>query len=450
MSAMNDHYDVLVIGAGGAGMTAALQASELGASVAVIEKAAKAGGNTNRASSGMNAAETTVQLNHHVIDSMKSFYQETFQGGGKLNDPAMLKFFVQHAPLAINWLAQHQLPLTGLTITGGMSRQRTHRPASTAPIGNYLVKGLMAALQKQDVPVFTGTKVDKLLTDQGRVSGIEVVRDGATQLIHARAVILATGGFGANAKLISTLRPDLAGLKTTNQPGATGDGLHLAKEVGAATRDLSFIQVHPTVQQDQPHAFLIGEAVRGEGAILVNHDGQRFINELATRRIVSNAIFAQKTKSAFLIFDQGVRQRAKAIDFYAHIGLVKQADSVAALAKLIGVDEKQLTQTVDDWNHTVDQQASDPFGRTTGRQTLQQGPFAAIHVAPAIHYTMGGLHADPQTHVLDQNGRVLAGLYAAGEVVGGLHGNNRIGGNSIAETVVFGRQAGIQAVADYQ
>lgn len=448
MSMMKEQYDVVVIGAGGAGMTAALQASELGASVAVLEKEAKAGGNTNRASSGMNAAETDVQLQHRVTDSMTAFYHETFQGGGRLNDPAMLDFFVHHAPLAIDWLAARRMPLTSLTITGGMTKPRTHRPQSTAPVGNYLVKGLLARLKEKRVPVFTNSRVSNLLTNDYRITGVEVDQDGHLQTIQTKAVIVATGGFGANAKLISRLRPDLSGLKTTNQPGATGDGLQLAEEVGAAVRDLPFIQVHPTVQQDQPHAFLIGEAVRGEGAILVGQNGRRFINELATRRVVSNAIFALPEKSAYLIFDQSVRERAKAIDFYCHVGLVKQADSLTELGKTIGIDGGQLTATVQNWNQIVEQHQEDSLKRTTGRHPLKKGPFYAIHVAPAIHYTMGGLHTDPQTRVLDANGQPIAGLYAAGEVVGGLHGNNRIGGNSIAETVVFGRQAGIQAASD--
>lgn len=443
-----EHYDVLVIGAGGAGMTAALQASELGASVLVIEKEAKVGGNTNRASSGMNAAESDVQLQHGIVDSMTSFYQETFQGGGRLNDPAMLRFFVEHAPLAVDWLAKHQLPLTDLTITGGMSRPRTHRPQSTAPIGNYLVSGLASQLKKRQVPLLTATHVTNLLTANGQVVGVQVKRAGQEQSIKAKAVILATGGFGANAQLISRLRPDLSGLKTTNQAGATGDGLQLAEEVGAAVRDLSFIQVHPTVQQDQAHTYLIGEAVRGEGAILVNQQGNRFVNELATRRVVSEAIFALPAKSAWLIFDQAVRQRVKAVDFYCSVGLVKQAADLQQLGQQIDVGAKQLVKTVQDWDQTVSEKRPDEWQRTTGRHLMTTAPFYAIHVAPAIHYTMGGVHADPQTRVLDENGQAIGGLYAAGEVVGGLHGNNRLGGNSIAETVVFGRQAGIQAVAD--
>lgn len=451
MTALAGSYDVVVVGAGGAGMTAALQAAELGASVAVVEKEEQVGGNTSRASSGMNAAETMVQLNHGVIDSMANFYWETMKGGGRLNDPQLLNFFVHHANLAIDWLASHDMPLTGLTITGGMSRQRTHRPASTAPVGGYLVNGLTKQLSQHHIPVFTDCKVtqlqSKVVNGRHQVHGLTVqTADGAKQ-VQAKVVIIATGGFGANAQLISKLRPDLTGYATTNQAGAQGDGLKLGEAVGAATRDLSWIQVHPTVQQDGPHAYLIAEAVRGEGAILVNGKGQRFVNELTTRRVVSNAITALPEHSAYLIFDQGVRSRAKAIDFYVKAGLVESASSVEKLAAKVKLPASAMAATLDEWNQVVAAGRDQDFGRQlTIKHQLDQAPYYAIHVAPAVHYTMGGLHIDPQTRVLDANGNIISGLLAAGEVTGGLHGNNRIGGNSIAETVVFGRQAGIQAV----
>ena len=239
-------------------------------------------------------------------------------------------------------------------------------------------------------------------------------------------------------------RPDLAHYRTTNQEGATGDGLRLASAVGAQLMQLDLVQVHPTVQQDQAHAYLIGEAVRGEGAILVNQQGNRFVNELATRRIVSNAITKLPEHSAYLIFDQQVRKRVKAVEFYDHIGLVKTGRTVDELADQIGLAD--LQETINEWNRAVENQDDEKFGRTTGMdRALTAGPFYAIHVAPAIHYTMGGIHADAETRVLDANGQAIPGLYAAGEVVGGLHGNNRIGGNSIAETVVFGRQAAFTA-----
>ena len=296
--------------------------------VAVLEKEEQLGGNTNRASSGMNAAETNVQLKHGIIDNINDFYRETYKDGGKLNDKDMLGFFVVHSPLAIDWLADHGIKLEDVTITGGMSKKRTHRPASMAPIGGFLVKSLLDVAAQEKIPVFNKVKVEKLVkNDQDAVAGVVASVDGQTKQINAKAVLLATGGFGASKEYIKRYRPDLADYKTTNQPGATGDGLKLAEEVGAQLTQMNFVQVHPTVQQDNPHVYLIGEAVRGEGAILVNFQGKRFVNELNTRKIVSETITALPEHSAYLIFDQAC-DHAKAIEFYDKVGLVVHGDTI--------------------------------------------------------------------------------------------------------------------------
>lgn len=453
---LKDQYDVVIVGSGATGLVAAIQAKELGLKPAVFEKMEKLGGNSNRASSGMNAAETNVQLRHGIVDSIDDFYNETYQGGGKLNDQDLLHYFTSHAALAVDWLFDHGIKLEDVTITGGMSRKRAHRPASTAPIGAFLIKHLLQVVQEDNVPVFNNTKVTQLLHDDvNRVTGVKLTdENGQERTVKSQAVLLATGGFGAAKDLIKKYRPDLVNYKTTNQEGATGDGLKLAEEVDGQLVDMNFIQIHPTVQQDNPHVYLIGEAVRGEGAILVNGQGERFINELETRKVVSAAITALPEKSAYLIFNQDVRDHAKAIDFYDSVGLVEHGETLEALAKKIGVPADKLTATVDRWNTVVADQHDADFGRTTGlNHQFTAGPFFAIHIAPAIHYSMGGLHIDPQTRVYDTNGRIIPGLYAAGEVAGGLHGNNRIGGNSIADTVIFGQQAGKQItrfVREYQ
>lgn len=443
---LKDSYDVVIIGSGGTGLAAAIQANELGMKVAVLEKEEELGGNTNRASSGMNAAETNVQLKHGVIDNVADFYHETYKDGGRLNDKDMLGYFVYHTAPAVDWLADHDIKLDDITVTGGMSKKRTHRPASMAPIGGFLVKSLLGVVAKENIPVFNNTKVTKLLqAADGRINGVEVKSGDLTKKVDAKAVILATGGFGASKEYIERFRPDLKDYKTTNQPGATGDGLKLAENVGAELMQMNLVQVHPTVQQDHPHVYLIGEAVRGEGAILVNAQGERFVNELNTRKIVSNAITALPEHSAYLIFDQGIRDRAKAIEFYDKTGLVVHGDTIEDLAQKLNMDPTTLKATVNTWNQAVSSHDDEQFHRTTGMDRgITKPGFFAIHIAPAIHYTMGGIHITPKTQVLDGNGDIIKGLYAAGEVAGGLHGNNRVGGNSIAETIVFGRQAGQQ------
>lgn len=444
ISQLEDHYDVVIIGSGATGLTSALQAYELGLSPVVLEKMDRIGGNSTRASSGMNAAETSVQLEHHIIDSMDNFYDETFEGGGKQNNPAMLRYFTQHGALAIDWLAEHGIILDDLTITGGMKTKRTHRPSSMAPIGAFLINELLKQIDKTSIPLFTGIKVDHLVKDANRITGVRASKQDQQFNIDSDAVILATGGFGANSNLITKYRPDLAGYNTTNQPGATGDGITLATEAGAKLVDMDQVQVHPTVQQDTDHVYLIGEAVRGEGAILVNNQGQRFVDELDTRKNVTAAIDNLGGTGAYLIFDQAIRDRVKAIEFYDHVGLVTSAASITELADEIGVSSDNLNQTQVKWNQDVARNTDSLYGRQTGMRAIEEGPFFAIHVSPAIHYTMGGINVTAETEVIDNDEKIIGGLFAAGEVSGGLHGNNRIGGNSIAETVVFGRQAGQQ------
>lgn len=437
---LKEEYDAIIVGSGGTGLAAAIQAHQYGLNVAILEKNSFLGGNTMRASSGMNAAESIVQARLGVNDSMQKFYDETLKGGGYMNDREMLHYFVEHAPLAIAWLEDLGIKVDDLTITGGMSKKRTHRPSSMAPIGAFLVNNLLKLADERHIPIFIDSKVTSLLQDKDKkITGVEVNKE---HQVRAKAVLLATGGFGAAKDLIAKYRPDLRDYKTTNQAGATGDGLKLADKVGAQLEQLELVQVHPTVQQDTDHAYLIGEAVRGEGAILVDRDGERFINELSTRKIVSNAITETPEHSAYLIFDQGVRDRVKAIEFYDSINLVVHGSTIEELVENIKVPAANLKKTLQSWNEAVKKNSDTEFGRTTGMASLDHAPYYAIHIAPAIHYTMGGIHIAPDTRVYDTNGNFIAGLYAAGEVSGGLHGNNRIGGNSIAETIIFGREAG--------
>lgn len=438
-------YDVVIVGSGATGLISAIQAAELGLKPVVLEKMDKLGGNSTRASSGMNAAETSVQLKHHVVDSFTDFYNDTYVGGGKTNNVELLKYFTSHAALTVDWLTQHGIELDDLTITGAMQTKRTHRPSSQAPIGGYLVTNFLQIIEKMDIEVYNLVDVTKLTKDEDAISGVEFIdKDDNVHHITTNAVILATGGFGASKKIIGKYRKDLTHYRTTNQPGATGDGLQLAKQAGAALVDMNKIQVHPTVQQDNDHAFLIGEAIRGEGAILVDNQGKRFVNELDTRQAVTDAINQLPDKHAYLVLDQNVVDHAMAVKFYDSMGMVIHGDTVADLAKTIDVDATNLEDTVEKWNQAVASQ-HDELGRTTGMQRpLNKAPYLAIHIAPAVHYTMGGIKINHLTQVLNDHDDAIDGLYAAGETSGGLHGDNRIGGNSIAETVVFGRQAGQQ------
>lgn len=446
VGSLKNKYDLIIIGSGATGLAAALQAKQLGLSPIILEKRTRLGGNSSRASSGMNAAETLVELNHHIVDSYEDFYNDTFIGGGKKNNPELLKYFVSHAALAINWLANLNIPLTSLTISGGQKTKRTHRPASLKAIGDFLIYHFLKVVDQANIPIFNKVKVKKLKMEDDSIKGIEVILPNQKKkIISTKAIILATGGFGASKQLVVKYRPDLKGYGTTNQPGATGDGIKLAQNIGASLVDMDQIQIHPTVQQDTDHTYLIGEAGRGEGAILVNKSGQRFVNELDTRKNVSHAITSLPEKSAYLILDQNIRNHFKAMEFYDQVGLVISAPSLSALAKKIQIDSHNFSSTIKTWNQYVANQKDLDFGRTTGiDRDISQAPFYAIHVSPAVHYTMGGVKINHKAQVLNTNNKPISGLFAGGEVTGGLHGNNRLGGNSISETVIFGRQAAQQ------
>ncbi|MBY0012978.1 flavocytochrome c [Paenibacillus typhae] len=442
---LKESYDIIIVGAGGAGMTAALEAKAKGLNPVIFEKMPVAGGNTTKSSSGMNASETKFQKEQGIEDSNDLFYEETLKGGHDTNNTEMLRFFVDNSAAAIDWLDSIGIRLNNITITGGMNEKRTHRPEDGSAIGQYLVKGLVQNVQEQGIPLFVNADVKAITQQDGKANGVKVLFNQADEkVITGKAVVVTTGGFGSNMEMITEVRPDLEGYVTTNQIGSTGDGIRMILAMGGTTVDMDQIQVHPTVQQEK--SYLIGEAVRGEGGLLVSSEGKRFTNELDTRDKVTAAINSLPEKAAYLVFDSGVKSRVKAIEQYEKMGFVIQGDTVQALAEAMQVPADKLQATVDTWNTAVAGKQDAEFGRKTGMDhDLSAGPFYAIKIAPGIHYTMGGVKINTNTEVLNKDGQPIPGLFAAGEVTGGLHGQNRIGGNSVAEIIIFGRQAGIKS-----
>lgn len=443
---MKDDYDVIIVGAGGAGMAAALSAKEAGANPVILEKMPIAGGNTLKSSAGMNASETKFQKAQGIEDSNDKFFEETLKGGGGTNDQALLRYFVDNSASAIDWLDSMGITLDNLTTTGGMSEKRTHRPTDGSAVGEYLVDGLLRNVHEKEIPLFVNSDVVKINEKDGTVNGVQVKAEGKERTINGKAVIVTTGGFGANMEMVEKYKPELKGYVTTNQAGSTGDGIKMIEALGGQTVDLDQIQIHPTV--DQTKSLLITEAVRGEGAILVSQAGKRFINEMETRDKVSAAEIALPEKYAYLVFDSGVKERVKAINFYEEQGLVVSSDTIEGLAKEIGAPEADLKATLDTWNTAVKDKDDKEFGRTTAMDNdLSKGPYYAIKIAPGIHHTMGGVKINTETQVIGKDDKPIPALYAAGEVTGGLHGKNRIGGNAVADIIIFGRQAGTQAAA---
>ena len=439
--------EIVIIGAGGAGMTAAIMLQQAGKDFVILEKMPYVGGNTTKATGGMNASETHYQKEQGIEDSNALFAADTMKGGHALNDSSLVAVMANSSAGAIDWLDTIGAELPKISFSGGASVNRIHAPADGSGVGAYLVDRFSAKLNELGVKVMLETAATELLTDaDGKIAGVKAVGPDAIYTINARAVILASGGFGANEAMYTTYRPDLKGTVTTNAPGATGDGIVMAQALGADLVDIEQIQLHPTVEQTT--SILITESVRGDGAILVNQGGVRFTNELLTRDAVSAAELAQEGSYAYIIFDQKLRDNLKAIEKYVKSGITVQADTIEGLAEQLGIDPATLAKTLNDWNEIVKNQRDTQFGRTTGmKEDLTTAPYYAIKIAPGIHHTMGGVKINTAADVINTEGAAIPGLFAAGEVCGGVHGGNRLGGNAVADIVIFGRIAAESAMA---
>ena len=436
--------DIVIIGAGGAGMTAAIQAVQDGAkNVVIVEKASVTGGNTIFSTGGLNASETEYQKKDGIEDSNDLYYEDTMKGGKNLNNPELVRFMVENSKDAVDWVNSIGGDLSVVGMFGGASVKRIHRPSDTSAVGPMLVKTLNAKVAELNIPVLLNTKAEEILTKDGVVTGVKVKDENGEYVINAKSVIITTGGFGANSDMVVSYKPNLAGFNTTNAPTATGDGIKMAEAIGADLVDMDQIQTHPTVNPDTRKMYT--EGVRGNGAILLNKDGKRFVNELETRDVVSAAILEQKDKVAYLVFDQSVRDSLKAIESYIKAGIVFEADTIEGLAEQIGVPADAFKATVASYTESVKNNSEDEFKRADRGSDLSKPKYYAALCAPAVHHTMGGIKINTNNEVINKEGNIISGLYAAGEVTGGVHGGNRLGGNAVTDIVVFGRNAGSNA-----
>ncbi|UFS69028.1 flavocytochrome c [Geomonas sp. RF6] len=438
--------DVVVIGAGAAGFTTAITAHDAGAKVVIIEKQPITGGNSMLAAGGMNAAETVFQKKKGIKDSVELMYKDTMVGGGELNDPALAMILAKNSASSVDWLTSLGADLSDVGRMGGASVDRTHRPKGGSAVGAHIINVLRKNAADRKIDIRMNSKVVKIVEDaKGNVTGVVVEgKHSGPYTINAKAVVITAGGFSANPERVAYYRPEYKGMTTSNQPGATGDGIDLGTAVGADVKDMKEIQIHPTVAAGS--RILITEAVRGNGAILVNQEGKRFVNELTTRDKASAAILAQTGKSAYLVFDEGVRQSLKQIDGYFHLDLVQQGATVRGLAAALKVPADALEATIANYNKAVETKTDAEFKRPDMPRPLKTPKYYAIAVKPGVHYTMGGLKITTESEVVAKDGKPIPGLFAAGEGTGGVHGKNRLGGNSISQTVTFGRIAGASAV----
>ena len=488
--------DVVVIGAGGAGMTAAMTAADAGQKVVILESQAMVGGNSARATGGMNAAKTVYQDENEFdqaagvektlataaekyadnetitalaktvseqwaayqanptgyFDSVELMELDTMVGGKGINDPELVETLCEGTADAIDWLDENGITLHNVSSFGGASVKRIHRPVNeegkVVSVGAYMIPLLQENCEKRGIDIVLNTTVDTILTDaNGAAVGVSGTdKDGNTVVVNAKSVILATGGFGANLDMVTQYKPELAGFMTTNAAGAQGQGIEMATAIGAGTVDMDQIQIHPTVEANT--AALITEGLRGDGAILVNANGERFIDEVGTRDVVSAAEIAQPGSYSWLIVDQAMADASSVIQGYIKKGYTKTGATYEELAKELDIDPTTFANTMETWNSYVEAKNDPDFGRTSFANPLNNGPYYAIKVTAGVHHTMGGVTINSATEVLKEDGTVIPGLFAAGEVTGGVHGANRLGGTAVADFVVFGRIAG-ESAANY-
>ncbi|QSZ32586.1 hypothetical protein DSL72_002165 [Monilinia vaccinii-corymbosi] len=469
----------IVVGSGLAGLAASSQLLSQNREVEVhlLEQAARTGGNSIKASSGINGAETSYQLTSSppIIDSTERFYGDSVKSAGEVmrargngeeetkGRERLIRLMSEESKESVEWLGRKGVDFSIVAQLGGHSMARTHRGgAKSKPPGAAIIGALLEELKKNErFHLETLCRVTRVLTDDesGDVVGVEYLRDdGREEAPRSEQltgpVIFATGGFGGDAYgILSQYRPDLAGFPSTNDPRPGSQ--KLLTDVGAGLLDMEKVQVHPTAFVDakdvnNPTKFLAAEMLRGEGGVLLM-GGKRFVDELETRKVVTKKIMefggvegeegTPRQWDVKLVMDEGVYEKTKShVDFYLWKGLMRKC--TIAEADL----GEEAVESLQKYADVVRGRKSDEWGRKAfGYWTLDQVKSDSViyvgRVTPAVHFTMGGVRIDEDARVLDAGGKVIHGVWAAGEVTGGIHGDNRLAGSSLLECVVFGRRA---------
>jgi len=467
-------------------MSAANTVLENGGKVVLIDKSSFCGGNSTKATSGINGAATKTQKTKGIDDSIELFTNDTLKGGAK--KPELAKVLCGNSGADVDWLVEKfNLDLSLVARLGGHSAPRTHRGKERFP-GMTITYALIQMVEKvaertDKARIVTKARAKQLLINKTNACVGLVYEKGGADFQEHGPVILATGGFGADFtqnSLLAQYRPDLMHLPTTNGEHCTGDGIKMGEAIGAKSIDLEWVQVHPTglVKPDDPDAkikFLAAEALRGVGGLILDANGKRFANELGRRDYVTGEMWKNKPPFRLALNKAASDEIIWHCKHYTGRGVMKFYNSGADLAKDMGVQLSVIEQAHEDHYQAAKKTEKDPDGGSfpaypsgkswdeasgktgSGKKfyhniipgsAVKSEPFYVAIITPVIHYCMGGLEINTDSAVLNQQGKVIPGLYAAGEVMGGVHGNNRLGGNSLLDCVVFGRVSG-KACAKY-
>lgn len=455
--------DVVVIGAGGSGLAAAISAEQAGANVIVLEKLSILGGSTNVSEGALNAVDEKRQSAQGIEDSIEKYYTQTLEGGHNIGDPALVEVLTNNAYPAVEWLESLGVTFKDEvgTATGALW-QRSHYPST--PSGNSYIRVFADYAAKSDkLNILTDTQATELIVTDGRVTGVIAAgKDGETVTVNAsKGVIVATGGFGANIEMRQEYNTGVwshvsldSSIGCTNMYlSAQGEGLAMATAIGAQVTGMSDIQLHPC---GTPGTGLMNNIrTSGRNRIFVNQEGNRFVNEGAARDVLAQAIFDQQDSTYWIVVNsvrypdrEWVDANGATIANMVAQGSVIEADTLEELAEKTGMSYENLQAAIDNYNAVVRGEKEDELGFLANNQAdaeLLEGPWYACKKVPTVHHTMGGLKINVNAEVLDTNDQIIEGLFACGEVTGGIHGSNRLGGNAIADCMVFGRIAGENA-----
>lgn len=466
LTPLEDKADVVIVGGGGAGLATAVSALEHGAKVIIVEKLGFLGGSTNVCGGALNASGTKYQKALGIEDNPQKHFDNTMKGGHNVSDPKLVRVLAENAPGALHWLEGLGLkvnPKVGAA-TGALF-QRSHYPSPAG--GHTYVDVLEKAMQKygkDKVHVYLESKADELIVKDGRVVGVKANNKGRPlTLLADKGVVITTGGFGSNVEFRQKVNTgvwkeaDLGKEIGCSNIGvaAQGQGLEMAQKVGADLIGLSDIQVHPNGSPGT--GLMLDIKTSGRNRLFINTNGDRFVNEGAARDVLSKAVFAQPGSTYWLVQNKLRYPDESAIDLLSGRtmrdmlaqGRVQKAANLDELAKIIKVDPTRLKAAVESYNKVARHEVeTDQFGfkaNHTDDRPMTEGPWYVARKVPTIHHTMGGIHIDTGAHAVNVKGERIPGLYAAGEVTGGIHGANRLGGNAVADLMVFGRIAGQNA-----
>ena len=447
------NYDVVVIGAGGAGFSAAITAKNAGANVVLLEKMPAVGGNSLISGAEMNVAKNWVQPKLGINDDSPELHaQDTFKGGDGKGDMKVINVMTHEALDAAKWCRDYlgvRFEDDNLFFFGGHSRKRALIPVGHT--GTEFIAKFQAKADELGIPVITNMKAEELIKNKdGRVVGVKATMDGSEYTFNAKGgVVLATGGFGANPEMVKKYNPKIdERFKTTDAPGTTGEALYMAERAGAQLVNMGYIQTYPICDPISGAIELIADA-RFDGAIMLNQEGKRFVEELQRRDVLSEAILNQTGQYCWVLWNDNigkisntVKAHANEYEAFTKQGIMTTCDDLKCIADFTKIPFDQLRKTVKRVSDMAGKGNDKDFNHRSGLVDMQQGKYYVIKAVPSTHHTMGGVRINEKAEALTAEGKVIPGLWAAGEVTGVTHGTNRLGGHAYTDIIVFGRIAG--------